>query len=139
MKFSHCIYPGKLFCMKRPWRNSSGLPAKAGSEENDKNHKWRRAEQRSLSSKIPVHSSEGLSGSAETVGPSDAWWGKHLQTTTHGSPFAWSLGNMSLRAEHRNGVCPKGWNILRLFILKLLSLGRLETLWKSSSDYNILC
>lgn len=64
-------------------------------------------------------------------------WETHDHTTNQGFLFALSLINIYLRAEHGNRVCPKWWNMLRLFMLKLLFLGNLESLCKSPSDYNI--
>lgn len=64
-------------------------------------------------------------------------WGTHDHTTNQGFLFALSLINMYLREEYGNRVCPRWWNMLRLFMLNLLFLGNLKSLCKSTSDYNI--
>lgn len=128
-------FPGEITLYKEALEDKYWDPSKAGSGENHRqNHRCRSGRVRCpCSFKIPVHNAEGLSGGVETRGPAMSV----RNTRSHNKPRISICINMYLRAEHRNRVCPKGWNTLRLFMLKLLSLANLECLCTSPSDYNI--
>lgn len=132
VRFPSWIYPGKLLFTKRPWKMSTGFPARLDQE---------RITGRTTGEgqgKMPLFLQDSCSqrrrifrrcGKGEIL---RCLWGTHDHTTNQGFLFALSLINMYLRAEHGNRVCPRWWNML-----KLLFLGNLKSLCKSTSDYNI--